>query len=92
MPSPLVPSDLLRIILVSDPQIAPDGSAVYYRRSWQDEAANETYGAIHRVDRDGRDQDAKERQRADQRHEHTAQPPGRLAPKTLGRGGGREHK
>jgi len=55
MPSPLVPSDLLRIVLVSDPQIAPDGAAVYYRRSWQDEAANETYGAIHRVDRDGRD-------------------------------------
>lgn len=55
MPSPLVPSDLLRIVLVSDPRIAPDGSAVYYRRSWQDEDADETRGAIHRVDRDGVD-------------------------------------
>jgi dipeptidyl aminopeptidase/acylaminoacyl peptidase len=55
MASPLVPSDLLRIVLVSDPQIAPDGSAIYYRRSWQDEEANETRSAIHRVDRDAVD-------------------------------------
>ena len=55
MASPLVPSDILRIVLVSDPQIAPDGSAIYYRRSWQDEGANETRSAIHRVDRNGVD-------------------------------------
>ncbi len=55
MASPLVPSDLLRIVLVSDPQIAPDGSAVYYRRTWQDAEADEARGAIHRIDRNGTD-------------------------------------
>jgi dipeptidyl aminopeptidase/acylaminoacyl peptidase len=55
MASPLVPSDLLRIVLVSDPQIAPDGAAVYYRRTWQDAEADEARGAIHRVDRNGTD-------------------------------------
>jgi len=55
MTSPLVPSDLLRIVLVSDPQISPDGSAVYYRRSWFDLEADETRGAIRRVARDGAD-------------------------------------
>jgi dipeptidyl aminopeptidase/acylaminoacyl peptidase len=55
MPTPLVPSDLLRIVLVSDPQIGPDGSAVYYRRAWFDAAADETRGAIRRVARDGAD-------------------------------------
>ena len=55
MASPLVPSDLFRIVLVSDPQIAPDGSAIYYRRTWQDVDADEARGAIHRVDRDGGD-------------------------------------
>lgn len=53
MPTPLVPSDLLHIVLVADPQIAPDGSAVYYRRAWFDRDADEIRGAICRVDRDG---------------------------------------
>jgi dipeptidyl aminopeptidase/acylaminoacyl peptidase len=55
MPSPLVPSDLLRIVLVAEPQIAPDGSAVFYRRSSQHIEDNETHSAIHRVDRHGKD-------------------------------------
>ncbi len=55
MPTPLVPSDLARIALVSDPQISPDGSAVYYRRSWFDAEADEIRGAIRRVERDGAD-------------------------------------
>jgi dipeptidyl aminopeptidase/acylaminoacyl peptidase len=55
MSSPLVPSDLLRIVLISDPQISPDGSAVYYRRSWFDRDADEVRAAIHRIDRDGAD-------------------------------------
>ncbi|HEX3549747.1 MAG TPA: S9 family peptidase [Candidatus Elarobacter sp.] len=55
MATPLVPSDLLRIVLVSDPQITPDGSAVFYRRSWFEREADETRGAIHRVSRDGAD-------------------------------------
>jgi dipeptidyl aminopeptidase/acylaminoacyl peptidase len=53
MSSPVVPSDLLRFVLVTDPQIAPDGSAVYYRRSWFDGEADEIRGAIGRVTRDG---------------------------------------
>ena len=55
MPTPLIPSDLLRIVLVSDPQITPDGSAVYYRRGWFDRDADEVRGAIRRVSRDGAD-------------------------------------
>src|ERR1700738_4755277 len=55
MSTPLVPSDLLRIVLVSDPQISPDGSAVYYRRSWFDRDADEIRGAIRRAGRDGGD-------------------------------------
>jgi dipeptidyl aminopeptidase/acylaminoacyl peptidase len=55
MPSPLVPSDLLRVVLVSDPQIAPDGSAVYYRRSWFEKEADEIRGSIRKIDRDGAD-------------------------------------
>ena len=55
MPSPFVPSDILRIVLAGDPQIAPDASAVYYVRTWQDIAENETRSAISRVDRDGKD-------------------------------------
>src|ERR1700738_5450067 len=53
MSTPLVPSDLLRIVLVSAPQISPDGGAVYYRRAWFDREADEVRGAIRRVDRDG---------------------------------------
>ena len=55
MASPFVPSDLLRVVLASDPQIAPDGSAVYYRRTWFDRDADESRGNIRRVDRDGAD-------------------------------------
>jgi dipeptidyl aminopeptidase/acylaminoacyl peptidase len=55
MATPLVPSDLLNIVLVSEPVISPDGSAVYYRRSWFDRDADEIRGAIRRVDRDGAD-------------------------------------
>ena len=55
MASPFVPSDLLRIVLASDPQIAPDGSAVYYRKTWFDRDADESRGNIRRVDRDGTD-------------------------------------
>ena len=55
MATPLVPSDVLRIVLVSDPQIAPDGSAVYYRQTWQDVQADEARGSVRRVDRDGGD-------------------------------------
>jgi dipeptidyl aminopeptidase/acylaminoacyl peptidase len=55
MGTPLVPSDLLRIVLVTEPQIIPDGSAVYYRRGRFDREADEIRGAIHRVDRDGID-------------------------------------
>ena len=50
MPTPFVPSDLIRFILVADPQIVPDGSAIYYRRSWFDAEADEIRGAIRRVD------------------------------------------
>jgi dipeptidyl aminopeptidase/acylaminoacyl peptidase len=53
MPSPVVPSDLLRFVLVTDPQIAPDGSAVYYRQSWFDGETDEIRGAIRRVTRGG---------------------------------------
>jgi len=53
MSTPLVPSDLLRIVLVGDPQISPDGTAIYYRRAWFDRDADEIRGAIRRVDRDG---------------------------------------
>ena len=55
MGSPLVPSDLLQIVLVSEPQISPDGSAVFYRRAWFDGDADEIRGAIRRVARDGAD-------------------------------------
>src|ERR1700761_2191988 len=52
MATPLVPSDLLHVVLVCDPQIAPDG-AVYYRRCWFDVENDEIASAIHRVARDG---------------------------------------
>jgi dipeptidyl aminopeptidase/acylaminoacyl peptidase len=53
MSTPLVPSDLLDVVLVADPQISPDGSAIYYRRAWFDRDADEIRGSIRRVDRDG---------------------------------------
>jgi len=55
MATPLVPSDLLHVVLVSDPQIAPDGSAIFYRRSTFDAASDELRAAIHRVRPDGED-------------------------------------
>ena len=55
MATPLVPSDLLAFVLVSEPVISRDGSAVYYRRAWFDRDADEIRGAIRRVDRDGDD-------------------------------------
>jgi dipeptidyl aminopeptidase/acylaminoacyl peptidase len=55
MSTPVVPSDLLDVVLLADPQIAPDGSAVYYRRAWFDREADEIRGAIRRVDADGAD-------------------------------------
>ena len=42
-------------MLAGDPQIAPDGSAVFYRRSWFDRDADEIRGAIYRAGRDGGD-------------------------------------
>jgi len=54
MADPLVPSDLTRVVLVSDPQIAPDG-AVYYRRAWFDVERDEIAGAVRRIGRDGAD-------------------------------------
>lgn len=53
MSTPLVPSDLLDIVLVGDPQISPDGASIYYRRAWFDREADEIRGAIWRVDSDG---------------------------------------
>ena len=53
MSTPLVPSDLLDIVLVGDPQISPDGAAIYFRRAWFDRDADEIRGSIRRVDRDG---------------------------------------
>src|ERR1700680_38715 len=55
MPTPLVPSDLLNFVLVSEPVISPAASPVYYRRSWFDREADEIRGAIRRVDRNGDD-------------------------------------
>jgi len=49
MPSPFVPSDLLRLIGASDPRLAPDGETVYFRRTWIDEETDENCGAIWRV-------------------------------------------
>ncbi|MFN2461738.1 MAG: hypothetical protein ABR591_13820, partial [Candidatus Velthaea sp.] len=53
MNSPFVPSDLLRIVTVSDPQIAPDARCVYFRRTTLDEAEDATCGNIWRVAVDG---------------------------------------
>jgi len=45
----------LQLALVSDPQLAPGGAAVYYRRAWFDRDADEIRGAIRRLERDGGD-------------------------------------
>jgi dipeptidyl aminopeptidase/acylaminoacyl peptidase len=49
MPTPFVPSDLLRLAGASDPRLAPDGETVYFRRTWIDEEKDENCGAIWRV-------------------------------------------
>ena len=49
MPTPFVPSDLLRLIGASDPRLAPDGATVYFRRTWIDAETDENCGAIWRV-------------------------------------------
>jgi dipeptidyl aminopeptidase/acylaminoacyl peptidase len=43
------------MVLLADPQISPDGGAVFYRRAWFDREADEQRGAIRRIDRDGAD-------------------------------------
>ncbi|HYZ15969.1 MAG TPA: S9 family peptidase [Candidatus Acidoferrum sp.] len=53
MPTPVVPSDLFDVVLLADPQIAPDASAIYYRRSRFDREADEIRGSIRRLDPDG---------------------------------------
>jgi len=53
MKTPLVPSDLFSLVTVSDPQITADGSAIYYRRTTLDAAADKAVGNVWRVDRDG---------------------------------------
>lgn len=55
MKTPLVPSDLFRLVSVGDPQIAPDAGAIYFRRATQDRAADATVAAIWRVDASGRE-------------------------------------
>jgi dipeptidyl aminopeptidase/acylaminoacyl peptidase len=55
MATPLVPSDLLRVVLVSDPQLSPDGTAIFYRRARFDVASDEIRGAIHRLSAQGED-------------------------------------
>ena len=49
----LTPSDLFSLIGVIDPQICADGSAIYFRRTIFNRQADETEGAIWRVDRMG---------------------------------------
>jgi dipeptidyl aminopeptidase/acylaminoacyl peptidase len=50
--TPLVPSDLYRLALPSDPRIAPDGG-VFYVLATQDEPANETRTSIWRAGPEG---------------------------------------
>lgn len=47
--TPLVPSDLYRLVLPGDPRIASDGSVVYVRTTL-DEESDETFSAIWRVE------------------------------------------
>jgi dipeptidyl aminopeptidase/acylaminoacyl peptidase len=46
---PIVPSDLLRIVVAADPQIAPDAACVIYRRSHFDIAGDRVAGSLWRV-------------------------------------------
>lgn len=52
-PRPLEPTDLYRLRLVSDPQIAPDGSRIAFVLRQMDEEKNEYISTIHVVDREG---------------------------------------
>jgi dipeptidyl aminopeptidase/acylaminoacyl peptidase len=52
-PRPLEPADLYRLRLVSDPQIAPDGSRIAFVLKQMDEEKNEYVSNIHVVDREG---------------------------------------
>jgi dipeptidyl aminopeptidase/acylaminoacyl peptidase len=49
MLEPIVPSDLLRIVVAADPQIAPDAACVIYRRTHFDVAGDRVSGALWRV-------------------------------------------
>ena len=49
----IYPSDLLDLAIVSDPQIAPDGSHVLFTRATYDADSNETRTAIWRVAENG---------------------------------------
>ncbi len=49
MKTPLLPSDLFAITMALDPQIAPDASAVYFRRTAFDRDGDATIGSIWRV-------------------------------------------
>jgi dipeptidyl aminopeptidase/acylaminoacyl peptidase len=50
---PLEPADLYRLRLVSDPQIAPDGSRIAFVRRHMDEEKNDYVSNIFVVDREG---------------------------------------
>src|SRR5919206_3659756 len=50
----LEPNDLYRLRLISDPQIAPDGSRVAFVLRQMDEEKNEYVGNIFVVDREGK--------------------------------------
>jgi dipeptidyl aminopeptidase/acylaminoacyl peptidase len=50
---PLEPNDLYRLRLLSDPQIAPDGSRVAFVLKQMDEEKNDYVSNIYVVDRDG---------------------------------------
>ena len=49
MMEPIVPSDLLRVVVAADPQIAPDATCVIYRRSHFDVAGDRVAGSLWRA-------------------------------------------
>jgi len=50
---PLVPSDLLRIVVAADPQLAPDGRTIIYRRTALDPERDAIGGTLWRIAADG---------------------------------------
>jgi len=50
---PLVPSDLLRIVVAVDPQLAPDGRTIIYRRTALDPERDAIGGALWRIGHNG---------------------------------------